>query len=405
MSSAQAATGLRVDLRVLVIADGSAGSAAIATQLDTEGVPYTAVDLTSAARPTITDAFLANSATGEGLFQAVVMPNQTGGLSLAEQTALSAYERSYGVRQVDAYVYPGAATGQAGPAYSGVLDGATATVTPAGLAGPFSYLKGALPIDNADPAVTEVYGYLAAPAAGLPAGQSFTSLLDVTVGSSKGSVVGVYAHDFREELVVTAAFNSNQQAFREIGHGIVTWMTRGLHLGYHRNYFDVQIDDIFLADALWSSTGHCTPGDDASCVDPAATNIQMTSADVTRLLAWQNANGFKLDMVYNASGSGGASDPLAVSLLAAQSNFTWINHTWSHVFLGCIEVAPVVAGSSWHCATTQAEVDLSGESANATLVGGVYWHSQAAVTSEIQQNQAWATAEADELRPARAGLR
>ena len=43
-------------------------------------------------------------------------------------------------------------------------------------------------------------------------------------------------------------------------------MTRGIHLGYQRNYFAVHVDDVFLPDSRWSATGHCTPGD--GCADP-----------------------------------------------------------------------------------------------------------------------------------------
>ena len=79
----------------------------------------------------------------------------------------------------------------------------------------------------------------------------------------------MYAHDGREELVVTATCTASQQWFNEISHGLITWMTRGVHLGYQRNYFAVQVDDVFLPDSRWSATGHCTPGDD--CADPTVT--------------------------------------------------------------------------------------------------------------------------------------
>jgi len=58
---AQAATGVRVDLQVLLLEGGDPGTAAIATQMDREGVPYTAVDLTDAGRPVIDDAYLADA--------------------------------------------------------------------------------------------------------------------------------------------------------------------------------------------------------------------------------------------------------------------------------------------------------------------------------------------------------
>jgi len=411
LATAQAAVaGSRVDLRVLVLSDGGAATTAIATQLDREGVPYTWVNLIGTSRPVIDAAFLENAAAHEGKYQAVVLPNQAGtstpgALSAAELAALAAYEKNYGVRQVNGYDYPGAGMGTGAPTYSGVLDGATATVSAAGLSGPFTYLKSSLKIDNFDPAVTEVYGYLAAPAASLPAGSTFTPMVSATVGSASGSILGVYAHDGREELVITAAFNGNQQWFNEIGHGIVTWLTRGIHLGQQRNYFAVQVDDVFLPDSRWSATGHCTPGD--GCVDPnvTTTDIRMTPADVTKLAAWQNTNGFALDMVFNGGGSDlWKADPAnngrdlladAFTAPATQQQFTWINHTYTHEFLGCIQIAPTTTGGQWRCAVpgdTGPYFDPSLVPTLETTVNGIRWMSQAEITSQLQQNIDWAVA-------------
>ncbi|HEX2805897.1 MAG TPA: hypothetical protein VHN80_06980, partial [Kineosporiaceae bacterium] len=227
------AAGQKVLLRTLVVSTGDPATTALAVELDREGIPYTRVDLSAATtRPTIDDAFLQDAATGTARFQAVILPNQAGGgLTAAELTALATYEAAYGIRQVNGYDYPGASMGMAAPTYAGPVDGAPATVTPAGLAGPFSYLKGSLALDNFDPAVDEIYGYLAGPAASLPAGQTFTPLLTATSGSANGVLAGVYAHDNREELVLPAAFNEYMQWFNEVAPGIVSWATRGIHLG------------------------------------------------------------------------------------------------------------------------------------------------------------------------------
>ena len=405
--AANAATGNRVDLRVLLFVNGTSNADAIAAQMNQEGVPYTTVDLSNAGRPIVTDAFLENAATHEGFFQAVVLPHQPGAvtLSAAEQSVLAGYETAYGVRQVDGYVYPGSTVGLNTPTFAGTLDGSSATVTAVGLSGPFSYLSGSLPIDNFDPTVSEVYGYLATPAT-LAVGQSFTPLVTDSVAGSNGSLLGVYAHDGVEELVVTAAFSGAQQWFKEMGHGIITWMTRGVHLGNHRNYFATQIDDVFLADSRWSATGHCTPGD--GCVDPTTTtpDIRMTPAEVTKLVDWQNANGFKLDMVFNGGGSDlwktdianpAGTDPLADAFTApaTASQFTWINHTYTHEFLGCIQVAPTVVGPTWHCATTTDTgpyMDPALVPTKETTVGTSRWMSQAEIASQIGDNIAWATA-------------
>src|SRR5215470_10965756 len=102
-ASATAASN-RIDLRVLVLDDGSPWVSAISDQLTLEGVPFTDVTLSAAGRPTIDAGFLASGT--EAKFQAVVVPDVTrgsGGLSAAETAALTAYEAQFGIRQVDGY--------------------------------------------------------------------------------------------------------------------------------------------------------------------------------------------------------------------------------------------------------------------------------------------------------------
>ncbi|MCW2634838.1 MAG: hypothetical protein JWQ99_1205 [Blastococcus sp.] len=401
--TAQAAVDQRVNLRVLVVSNGDPSVEAIATQLLREGVPFTKVDIGAAGRPAVDAAFLADGATSTGRFQAVVVPNHDGGgLSAAEVSALTAYERAYGVRQVSAYNWPGAAMGLSAPNYAGNLDGGTVTVTPAGLSGPFAYLDGSVPIDDFDPANGEVYAYLAQPLSPLPAGETFTPLLTASVGANSGVLAGVYAQGGQEELVLTAAFNPAMQWWNDVAHGVVTWMTRGIHLGHQRNYFAVQVDDVFLPDGRWSVAGNCTPGDD--CVDPAVTtkDIRMTAADVSRLAAWQKANDFRLDMVFNGGGStvwkegaglpATAPDPLLDAFLAAQAEFSWVNHTSTHPYLGCIQIAPTVVGGSWRCATAPTDTPRQDPEVAGALQAGTYWAAPEFLLAQIQQNQAWGAA-------------
>ncbi len=395
-SSAQAAVQ-RIVLRVLVVSSNDAATAAIVTELDRQAIPYTTVVLGAPGRPTIDEAFLVDTAAGAARFQAVVLPNQAGGgLATAELDALAAYETSYGIRQVNGYDWPNPAMGLGFPTYAGPLDGATATVTATGLAGPFGYLKGSLAIDDLDPAVFESYGYLATADPNLAAGRTFTPLVTATRGSDSGVLAGVFAHDGREELVLPVSFNAYMQWFNAMAPGIVDWMTRGIHLGYQRNYLNVHIDDVLNSDSRWSVTGNCTPGGD--CLDPALTSaeIRMTPADVTRLVAWQNARGISLDMVFNAYGTDivkatNGSDPLTDAMLANKSAWRWVNHTYSHQYLGCIRIAPTAAGQTWHCATSPTESPRVDPDITQDLSGGVYWASRAQIDSELAKNTAWAT--------------
>ncbi|PPK92476.1 fibronectin type III domain protein [Kineococcus xinjiangensis] len=394
------AAGLRVELRVLVVTAGDPSSQAIATELAREGVPHTVVDLAAAGRAVIDREFLVDAASGAARFQAVVLPNANPwGMSPAELTELAAFERRFGIRQVNAYVYPGTGTG-ATATYAGSLDGAAGTVTAAARASGFSALSGPLPIDDFDPAVSEVYGYLAQPAADLPAGEVVTPLITATATEGSGAIAWSYAHDGREELMISAAYNPSMQWYNTIAHGVVSWMTRGIHLGHHRSYFDVQVDDVFLPDSRWSVDGNCTPGDD--CVDPAVStpDIRMNAADVQRLVGWQRANGFKLDMVFNAGGSvaakeaGGGTDPLTDALLAAKAEFPWVNHTYSHPFMGCIQIAPTVVGQSWRCATGPEEGPRQDPGIPSQESGGTYWASQEFLQQQVQANIDWARANA-----------
>ncbi|MFF0156466.1 hypothetical protein ACFYRY_02820 [Streptomyces sp. NPDC005263] len=385
--AAQAAdTTPRIDLRVLVVSDGGPSTDAIAEELDTAGTPYTEIDLTRSGRPVIDAGFLADTVDGRprAKFQAVVLPNDnpfTAGST--EMAALAAYERTYAVPQVDAYTYARPEAGLQYPVnggYSGSVDGVRASVTSAGRAGPFGYLDGTVPFEDNDPAVGESYAYLSTPVAGA----DFTSYVDAPIPGrpTRGSLVGEYRHDGRRELVVTFVYNQYQQQFRLLARGIVEWMTGGVHLGASRNYFAVHVDDVFAADDRWDSTLNCTPGD-VDCSDPDATPdpIRMTPADVDHAISWQNSRGLTLDFAYNAAGSvdqrddNNGVDALADKLIADRDAFRWINHTYSHPFLGCVQDTTVVP---WKCAT------------NAD--GSTRWVSRAEISDEIATNRVWGQA-------------
>ncbi|MFJ6445332.1 hypothetical protein ACIQNV_01895 [Streptomyces hydrogenans] len=385
--SAQAATAPapRIDLTVLVVDDGGSAIEAITAELKGSGVPYRTLDLNDPARPVLTPAFLSDTVDGRprAKYQGVVLPHETAfGPDSAEHTALQTYERAFGIPQVDAYTWSHPGVGldyTTDGGWSGVLDGTTAGVTPAGKAGPFGYLAGSLTFEDNDPAISESYGYAGRPRAG------FTSYVDIPVDSAAGggraSLVGEYTADGRRELVVTFAYNQHQRQFRALSRGIVEWLTQGVHLGQSRNYLSVHVDDVFAPDARWDAVRNCTPGD-LDCVggDGEAENpIRMTAADATYAAAWQKASGFTLDMVYNG-GQGeqwktehGGTDPLAARLIADRAQYRWINHTYTHPFLGCVQDNTTVP---WRCATNTS--------------GSTLWVSRAELSAQIRDNVNWA---------------
>jgi hypothetical protein len=377
------ATLARVDLKVLVINDGTAAgnpatddnTRAIISQLRTEGVPYREVNLNDPGRPTIDADFLRQSVgtdpSGQrSYYQAVVLPAADPTnlfdppprqLSPAELEAIRGWEVAFGIREVVASTNPSAAVGMVDSDAGRSTDGQTATVTPAGLAGPFGYLTGSVPFDT---------GSFAYPGAG--AGAAFTPLVDLP----SGTIVGVNAAAGREQLVITTSYSFSQTQFKLLGHGIITWMTRGVHLGYNRSYFTMHIDDVFNSNSRWSAAGHCTPGD--SCPPGVTTpDIRMTPDDVVALVDWQRANNFLIDQVFNGSGTklfvdpATGHDPLTDAYVAHKDELRWVNHTYSHFFLGCEQDFGVIP---WKCKTDAA--------------GGTRWMSQAEIVSEINRNKA-----------------
>lgn len=387
-----ATTAPRIDLTVLVIDDGGPATAAIAAELKSQGTPHRIVNLNDPNRPVIDAAFLSDTVNGQprAKYQGVVMPNDNPfGAGSAEMAALAAFEASFGIRQVDAYTYARPDVGlnyAADPGYYGKLDGFQGQVSAAGLAGPFGYLKGSVPFEDNDPAVDESYGYLATPLASLPAGASFTPLVEATIPgtSTKGSLVGEYSHDGRKELVVTFVYNQYQQQYRLLARGIVDWLTQGIHLGYDKNYFAAHIDDVFLADDRWDTVLKCTPGD-VTCPPgtPESSNpIRMTVADAQYAKQWQIANNFTMDMVFNGGGSEDwkadhetTVDPMVDQMIADQTSYRWVNHTYTHPYMGCLQDVSVVP---WKCTKDAG--------------GNVVWIDQATITGQVKNNIDWAAA-------------
>ncbi|WP_256107011.1 hypothetical protein [Streptomyces sp. ODS05-4] len=383
-AAAGAAQDARVDLRVLVVADGGPATAAIAAELAAAGTPYTLVDLGRANRPVIDGAFLADTVDGRprARFQAVVLPNdEPFPAGSAEMAALVAYQKTYGVPQVDAYTYARPQNGLQYPVYGGYLgpvDGVRAEVTAAGKAGPFGYLDGAVPFEDNAPDVNESYAFLSKPVAGA----DFTPYVEAPIPgrADRGVLVGEYRHDGRRELVVTFAYNQHQRQFRLLARGIVDWMTGSVRLGSSRHHFAVHVDDVLAADDRWDPVLNCTPGD-VDCAPGTGTPdpIRMTADDVAYAVDWSRRRGFTLDMAFNGGGSvehreeHGGADPTADRLVADRTAFRWINHTYDHPYLGCEQD---VSSVPWKCAV------------NAD--GTTKWVSRAELDHQIADNRRFA---------------
>ncbi|HEX5294909.1 MAG TPA: hypothetical protein VFX25_39065 [Streptosporangiaceae bacterium] len=365
---------------MLVLTDGTPGVEAIRDELAGEGVPDDVVNLRAASRPAITRGFLTRPGAGGvkgGNFAGIVLPGTTPkGLTNAELSALARYERKFGVRQVNAYSPPQPAIGMSAPVYSGKLSGAV-TVTAAGTRAGFGYLNGSFPFSGgaAGPAP---FGYLAEPVAGSGA-TAVTPLLDAAIPHTGGSatLVWQFTRQGTEQLGIGFGASQFMAQFRYLAHGIVSWVTSGVQLGYWRNFLTIDYDDVINADAQWSEKGHCTPGA-GICPKgtPNTAAIRMKPADVTFAVRWQRQHHFEMEFLYNGGSSARfqvhGTDPLLAAFKPVADEFYWINHTYTHANLGCKQDFSV---DPWRCVRSG---------------GHIVWASEALITSQIQDNLTWA---------------
>jgi hypothetical protein len=374
-TAAARAVGPRIDLKVLVLSDDSPSLSAIEDLLTIEGVPHTTIHINAPNRPPIEAATLSDTVNGvpRAKYEAIVLPRPDF-LWPQEMTTIYDFEQEFGIRQWTAEDWAGSHnSGLSGPIYAGSLDGVTANVTAAGLAGPFRYLKGPVRFEDNAPGVSESFGSTGT----VPPGFDVVPYLTATINGETGVLASVFNSPVNSQLVTTFTFNAEQWQFRLLGHGIITWLTKGVHLGYDRNYFSVHVDDVFLPDERWSTEHNCTPGEDCA---PGVTTapIRMVPADVTAAVSWQAQNDFTFDMYFNGAGSVEAieqngSDPLTTSLAADQDKFRWSDHTFDHMNVGCRQDFTVVP---WRC-----ETDTS---------GNTLWVGKDAIKDQITQNRVWA---------------
>lgn len=109
--------------------------------------------------------------------------------------------------------------------------------------------------------------------------------------------------------------------------------------------------------------------------------IRMTAADAVYAAQWQQSKGFKLDMLFNAGAgeewkaSNGGTDALTAQLVADRAKYRWMNHTYTHPFVGCVQDTTT---TPWTCTKNAA--------------GAINWMSRAEISAQIRDNNNWAAA-------------
>lgn len=353
----------RITQKVLLLGAQGTEPAYLAAKsaLDRMGVPYRAL---IGANETVTPALLSDGISTCN-YSAVIVGtsslgflNPTSGawesaLAPAEWQALADFEAACSAREVVWYAWPGAEFGlAAGPAFdSNASVDARLTATGQAL---FRRVKDAAVIPY-----RHSYGYRAVIAD--PA--TTTPLVQATDG---GVLVATHTSpDGRETLVSTVDASPYLTHSIVLEYDFVRWATRGMFVGKKRAYLAPQIDDIFLANDMWSTALHAN--------DPA-TQFRITGTDLSSFVSWQTArkasmptgSTFMTDMAFNGFGTD-TSEYADTSLLsaarAAGNKLTWLNHTWDHENLDAVTRAVAKSEVQKNCQLAN-QLQLYGFSCN-----------------------------------------
>lgn len=330
-TTAGAAPGHSVELRVLVLSVGDRGSDTeldlIAGVMDNIGVPYDVVDVLT------TDLTVDLLRTGDvGHYNGVIVTDaELGGLddfSAVEWAILHEYERDFNVRES---VLSGFPTTNAGVDYGMTsVQGATthtAAWTAAG-ASAFPYVGPEVPFVNQ-------FGFTAVPRNS--GGVVGTVMMEDATTAGRAMLTDLQYSDGRRVLLSTLNHLPTDLHSMVMAYAFIDFATQGLHIGAPQVYLAAHIDDLFLASAMWD-------------VDTDALSLtetyRTTAADLTAAIAAQNAliathptlPDFAMEMTFNGVGLS-VSDPLTQAVQANQSEFTFLNHTYSHPNLDTVNGA------------------------------------------------------------------
>jgi polysaccharide deacetylase len=321
-----------VDLKLLVLtADKKeADLPGILRTLDYLGTPY---ELFAAAQgPKITMTKLANGC--HGFYQGIILTTSELGYTPdggsyqsafepGEQAEIEMYAAQFGVRELVWYGYPSPTFGFMWP--SGGVDTTTtplqAKFTPAGAA-VFARVNTANPLT-----ISNAYTY-------------FSTALDAStvplLVDNAGHVLAASRKfpDGHETLALTFDSNAYLTHNLVLGYDLVSWVTKGLFLGERHVYMSPQVDDLFLANTMWSANTPCgTP------IDSTTLEFRLSGADYRAFIAWQKklrtgalTSNVKLTWAFNGWGADGNYEPDDLKPAVKQNlgEFYFVSHTWDH---------------------------------------------------------------------------
>ena len=314
------ASGATLDAKILIVsADGTEPVLGMIRQAaDYEGIPYT-LYIASQTPGGFTPSFLSDGA-GHAFYQGIVLT--TGNLAYNNGTAWTSafnttewqtlwdYQAKYKVRTAIAYAYPTADLGYGPPVgVDATTNPISAQLTSSGQA-TFPYVNTSNPLT-----ITKAWVYLAA------ASGTGTNVLLSDSQNHALSLIRTYP-DGRQVLSMTFDGNFFLVHSLALSYGLMNWVTGGLFVGERHVYIAPQVDDIFIDDDVYGGTTYRISGLDWTAVTSWQTQKHLQSQ--TAALA--------LNMAFNGAGTTGeyALDTLTPAAELTQSQFPWINHTYSH---------------------------------------------------------------------------
>jgi hypothetical protein len=330
-SARAALPGAAVDLSVLVITaeTNDYSLASIREALDFIGTPYHVHVATENPGSLTSDTLRSGT---RGFYQGVIMSSASlaytpdGGttwmsaLTPAEWAVLEQYEVDFGARRLNWYGYPGPDQGFNWP--NGSLDTSgnpiNAQWTTEGSAN-FVYLntQNTYPIEN-------VWTYLATPL-------DADTKVWLTDGNGNALLASKSVANGREILTKTFDSATWQMNSSVLYHGLINWVTKGLFLGDRHTYVSAQIDDVFLADDIFTGGEYRQDANDWQAVIDWQNNFRQRPSGVN----------FRYDMAFNGVGTDGQYNPDTLTPIAqaTEAEFKWISHTWSHPYLTAFSYA------------------------------------------------------------------
>jgi hypothetical protein len=330
-----------VKMRLLVVsADGNETDfPAIKSYLSQLGVPYT--EMIATQTDALTPDMLRDGAVGR--YQGVILTtgnltynpgdnNWISAFSPEEWQTLWDYEAEYKVRQVTSYTFPYGLPDDYGlnlqTSQDTLATPLDASLTDAGK-GVFSYLNTSSPIT-----FKGAWVYLAT-----KRDASVTPLITTADGYVIAST-NTYP-DGRENLAVTAANNPFLLHSQLLSYGLVNWVTKGVFLGERHVSVGVQVDDLLIDSDMWDQNANS---------DLTGLRYRLEGDDFQNVLSMQNSvrsrpgfSNFRLEFAFNGEGGDPNTwlddpltpngDTLTPAVTSTQSNFNFVNHTYTHANL------------------------------------------------------------------------